>query len=138
MKKDTFHYRFNNGETHFMTAVEAHRYATRKFLKIVSGPGFQDGRRKERFTGWGYHDSLQRTFKGPNDYRTYLRANGLVECGDLSAPQFTEPDPPVWDDEMLKKASDLGIQIGSVLAEALKSGEVLFPEQAHIVHGEGN
>ena len=126
--KALFDYKFNNGEKHTMTPPEAHKYAERKNLKIISGPGYVEGQRKETYRGWGYHDTLQKTFKGPRDYRDYLRANGLIECGDLSSPQFTKPKPTYWTDETIKLAIGHGIEIGSVLAEALKKGELDFPE----------
>jgi len=111
-----------------MTPIDAHRYATRKNIKILSGPGYIEGRRKEPYKGWGYHDTLKRVFKGPGDYRDFLRRNGLMECGDLSAPQYTAPRAPYWTDETIKMAIDHGIEIGSVLAEALKSGKLDFPD----------
>lgn len=131
MIKDAYYaYRFSNGESHQMKPIEAHKYALRKMINIVSGPNYAEGKRQKSFDGFGWHSGLQRNFKGPRDYRDYLKANGIEEWGDCDPPKFTEESPPYWNDETLKKASSCGMEIGSVLAEALKSGKLKFPEDA--------
>lgn len=131
MSRDKKHYDyvFENGETHLMTPPEAYKYAYHKKCKIISGPGYENGKKPKAFTGWGWHDSLRRTFKGPNDYRSYLRAHGIEEWGDVhDAPRGGEYKPPLWDDELLRKAAQLDIYIPGRLAEALKNGEATWPE----------
>lgn len=112
-----------------MTPVEAIRYADKHKVDILSGPNFQNGKRQKGFDGFGWHDTLQMSFKGPRHYREHLKANGIEEWGNCDPPKYSEESPPVWDHEMIKKAIDHGIEIGSVLAEALLSGELDFPDQ---------
>lgn len=123
-----YKYTFNNGESHHMTPIEAHKYAHKKILKILKGPNYEAGRKRKTFDGWGWHDSLQMSFRGPKHYRAYLSAHGLEEWGDSEAPQYNEYEKPIWDDDMIRKAVGHGIEIGSVMAKALKSGEIGFPE----------
>lgn len=132
MDRNSTHYAyvFSSGERITMTPIEAHRYAHKHKIDIWQGPNYDDGRQKKRFDGFGWHDSLKRSFKGPNDYRTYLKANGLIEVGNEKCPILEEYEPPVWTEELIRKAVSVhGIEIGSVLAEALLSGELDWPEE---------
>lgn len=113
-----------------MTPVEAHRYAHKKKINILHGPNYRGGKQERTFKGWGWHDGLLRSFKGPHDYRTYLKANNMIEAGNEGPLIEKEYEPPVWNEEMLRKAAGYGIEIGSVLAEALLSGELDWPEEA--------
>lgn len=113
-----------------MTPIEAHRYAHRHKIDVVSGPNYVEGRKQRSFDGWGWHNSLNRFFKGPNDYRTFLRANGMEEWGDADCPQYKEVRPPIWTDETLRMCASHGLEIGSVMGEALKKGLIDWPEEA--------
>ncbi len=127
--KKHYLYKFDNGEAHHMTPPEAFRYSYTKKIKIIQGPNYQNGKQIKRFDGFGYHDGLQRSFKGPKDYRDYLKANGIEEWGSENPPVYSENNPPVWTEELIRKAiNEHKIEIGSILAEALLSGEVQFPE----------
>lgn len=129
-EKNYYQYVFSNNETHMMTPVEAHRYAFKKVIDIVSGPGYKSGRQEKSFDGWGWHDSLKMNFRGPSHYREYLKQNGLIEVGNERSPLYKEYEPPVWNEELIRKAINVhGINIGSVLAEALLSGEVAWPDE---------
>jgi hypothetical protein len=98
-------------------------------IDILEGPNYQSGKPQRSFDGWGYHDSLKMVFKGPAHYREYLRANNLIEAGNEKAPLYKEYEPPIWNEELIRKAINVhGIEIGSVLAEALLSGETEWPE----------
>lgn len=126
--KNPYRYRFSNGESHVMTPIEAHKYSDKHKIDILEGPGYIQGRR-ERFTGWGWHDSLQRSFKGPKDYRDYLKAHDMVEAGINDCPTEDTFEPPVWTEELVRKAINVhGLEIGGVMAAALLSGELDFPE----------
>ena len=127
--KKTYLYFFENGERHHMTPVDAHKYSDRKKIKILKGPNYESGRKRKTFDGWGWHDSLQMSFRGPKHYREYLAQNGLQEWGDSEAPQYNEYSKPVWDEQLIRKAvNDYGLEIGSELAKGLLSGEIDFPE----------
>lgn len=128
--KNLYRYVFSNGESYTMTPVEAHKYKYKKMIDIVSGPNYQSGKQQRTFDGWGYHDSLKRVFKGPNDYRSYLRENNLIEVGNEGPVIQKDYDPPIWNEDLLRKAASYGIEIGSVMAEALLSGELDYPEGA--------
>ncbi len=131
--KSNYKYRFSNGESHTMTPVEAHGYAHKHKIDIWEGPAYQNGRR-ERFTGWGWHAALQRSFKGPNDYKTYLRENNLTEAGNERAPLWQEPEKPIWTEELLRKAvREYGLDISDSLGDALLRGELDYPEDAHVI-----
>lgn len=129
-QKETYYrYVFDNKFAATMTPVEAHKYAYHHKCKILEGVGYQGGRRKKKFDGWGWHDGLLRTFRGPKDYRDFLRANNMYEAGGSEGPLQEENfDKPLWDEALIKKATDMGIEIGSVLAEALLKGELDFPD----------
>jgi hypothetical protein len=79
--KNHYNYLFSNGERHTMTPIEAHRYKERLKVDILHGPGWSQARREKSFDGYGWHDSLRMSFRGPRHYREYLKANGLVEAG---------------------------------------------------------
>jgi hypothetical protein len=125
-----YNYIFSNSETHTMTPLEAHKYAHRKNLRVVGGPGYKEGKKERSFAGWGWHDTLKMSFRGPNHYREYLKEHNMVEWGSSDCPQYKEVTPPVWNDETLRMAAQQGIEIGSVLADALKSGAIQWPDQA--------
>ena len=129
--KSFYRYNFSNGDSGTMTPVEAHQYAHKHKVNISEGPNYCDQKPMERFTGWGYHAGLRKTFKGPNHYRSYLRENNLIEAGNEKAPLWEDPkQPPVWNEKLIRKAiNDYGIEIGGVMAAALMSGELDYPEQ---------
>ena len=113
-----------------MTPVEAHQYKERLKIDILHGPGWEKARRQKSFDGFGYHDGLRVTFRGPAHYRQYLKENNLVEAGLGDRPKEQEYTPPRWDEDLIRLAIREGVEIGSVLAEALMSGELDFPEDA--------
>lgn len=120
-------YKFENGESYQMTPIDAHKYAHKKKIKIIEGVNYSGGRQKKSFDGWGYHESLKKVFRGPKDYKAYLKKNGIEEWGNENPPKYTEESPPVWDDAMLKRCWELGIEVSSREADALKKGLVKFP-----------
>lgn len=127
--KKEYIYVFSNGFSRQMTPVEAHNYAYKHKVDIKSGPNYVEGKRQKSFDGFGWHDSLQMSFRGPRHYREYLRANNIEEAGLNDCPKYTEETPPLWTEELIRKAVNVhGIEIGSVMAEALLSGELAFPE----------
>ena len=127
--KQFYKYRFSNGETITMTPIEAHKYKHKLMIDILEGPNYVQGERGKKFDGFGWHDGLLRSFKGPKDYRDYLKANNMHEAGLNDCPQNREFEPPVWTEELISKAINYHkIEIGSVLAEALLKGEIDWPE----------
>lgn len=128
--KNHYQYVFSNGVKQTMTPVEAHQYKERLKVDILHGPGWVKAQREKSFDGYGFHSGLLRSFKGPNDYRTYLKANNLVEAGLGDRPKEHEYKTPKWDEDLIRLAIREGVEIGSVLAEALLSGELDFPEDA--------
>ena len=127
--KKYYEFIFSNGERHTMTPLEGNRYAHKHKLDIFQGPNYVEGRKEKAWDGWGWHSSLQMSFKGPKHYRDYLRANNMEEWGNEDSPQHKEFRKPVWDEALIRKAiNEHGIPIGSVLAEALISGEIDYPE----------
>ena len=125
-----YDYVFSNGERHRMTPPEAHRYANRKSLRILQGPNYDGGKKKEDFSGWGWHPTLQMHFRGPRHFAEYLKENNLVIAGQLEPPKYKEYTPPIWTEDLIRRAINVhGIQIGSVMAEALLSGKLEFPEE---------
>jgi hypothetical protein len=125
-----YNYRFDNGETHQMTPIEAHRYVERKKIKISYGPGYEKGKREKSFDGWGWHDGLLRSFKGPKDYRDYLKANGMVEAAIGDKPTEWKSKKPLWDEDLIRKATGLGLLSATdgKLTEALLNGELDYPD----------
>ena len=126
--KNHYKYVFENGEIHHMTPVDAHRYSHRKKIRILKGPNYNGGKQVKTFDGFGWHDGLNMAFRGPKHYRSYLKEHGLEEWGNEKPPVYSEESPPIWDDVLIKKVVDSGIEVGSVLAKALKEGTVNFPE----------
>lgn len=127
--KTHYNYIFSNGERHTMTPVEAHKYSNRLKIDILQGPGYVQGRREKSFDGFGWHDGLRRSFKGPRDYRDYLKAHGLVEASLNDKPVEKEFDKPIWTEELIRKSvRDYGLEIGSVMAQALLNGELDWPD----------
>ena len=127
-EKKFYKYFFSNGEIITMTPIDALRYSQKKMINILKGPNYSGGRQIKKFDGFGYHDTLKMSFKGPKHYREYLRENKIEEWGNCNPPVYTEESPPLWTEAMIKKAVEAGINIGSVLADALIKGEVSFPE----------
>lgn len=128
--KQYYNYTFSNGERHTMNPVEAHRYKERLKIDIFEGPGYQAQKRQKAFDGFGWHDSLRVNFRGPAHYRTYLKENNLHEAGLGDRPTEHEYKPPRWDEDLIRQMVQNGMEIGSVLAEALLSGELDYPEDA--------
>jgi hypothetical protein len=126
--KKFYKYIFSDGTNTEMTPIDALRYSERTGAKILKGPNYHKGRQIKKFDGFGWHDTLKMSFKGPKHYREYLKANNIEEWGDSCPPIYSEKSPPIWTDEMIKRAVDAGIEVGSVLAAALKRGELDFPE----------
>jgi hypothetical protein len=117
-----------------MTAIEAHKYAHKHKIDIFHGPNYIEGKKEKSFDGFGYHNGLMRTFKGPKDYRDYLKANGMVEAGLNDKPVEEEFKKPLWDEELIRKAINVHkLNIGSVMAEALLSGEIDYPEDGELI-----
>lgn len=125
-----YSYAFSNGEKHTMRPLEAHQYANRKGIDILCGPGWVKGKREKSFSGYGFHDGLRMSFRGPAHYRQYLKENNLHEAGLGDRPNEQEYKPPRWDEDLIRLAIREGVEIGSVLAEALLKGELDFPEDA--------
>jgi hypothetical protein len=112
-----------------MTPVEAHKYKERLKIDIWEGPGYHEGRREKSFDGFGWHDGLLRSFKGPKDYRDYLKENNLVEAGLNDRPVHKDFTPPTWTEELIWKAINVHkIEIGGLMAEALLKGEMKWPD----------
>jgi hypothetical protein len=129
IKNKYYRYTFSNGEVHQMTAVEAYRYCFKKKIDIVDGPGYKPGRIKKTFDGYGLHSSLGVVFRGPSHYRQYLKEHNIEELAESDYPQYKEKEKPVWTEELIRKAiNEYNIPIGSILAEALLSGEVDYPD----------
>lgn len=127
--KNYYRYTFSNGESQVMTPIEAHKYKERLKIDIWQGPGYRQGRREKSFDGFGWHDSLQMSFKGPRHYREYLKEHGMVEASVNDKPTEGKFEKPLWDEELIRKCiNEYKIDIGSVLAEALLSGELDYPE----------
>ena len=127
--KNHYNYIFSNGERQTMTPVEAHKYADRHKVDIWEGPGYQASERTKSFDGFGWHDGLLRSFKGPRDYRNYLKENNLHEAGLNDCPIDKEFTPPTWTEELIRKAINVhGLEIGGVMAQALLNGEIKWPE----------
>lgn len=130
--KQYYQYVFSNKFIQTMTPTEAHKYANQHKVDILRGPGYTEGKREKSFDGWGWHDSLRMNFKGPGHYRQYLRENGLVEAGIGDKPSEHKYEPPVWTEDLIRRAVNVhGIEIGSVMAEALMSGELDFPDTGY-------
>lgn len=116
--------------TETMSPIEAHKFAHKHKLTILRGPNYIKGKKEKEFDGWGWHSSLQRSFKGPADYRQYLKANNMHEVDIGDRPCEGKYEPPVWNEDLIRKAiNEYKIPIGSVMAEALLSGELDFPEE---------
>ena len=127
--KRNYKYRFSNGEVITMNPIEAHKYAHKHMIDIWEGPNYIAGRKAKTFDGFGWHDGLLRSFKGPKDYRDYLKANNLVEAGLNDCPVDKDFKPPVWSEELIRKAINVhGLEIGSVMAEALLDGSLKWPD----------
>jgi hypothetical protein len=128
--KAYYPYVFSNFEQHTMTPLEAHQYSRRKMIDILQGPGYEKGKREKSFDGFGWHDSLRMSFKGPGHYRSYLKENNLVEAGIGDRPSEYVYEPPIWDEDLIRKAINVhGVDIGGVLAEALLKGELDWPDE---------
>jgi len=128
--KNYYNYHFSNGERHTMTPIEAHKYANKLKIDIWEGPGFIKGKKEKGFDGFGWHDSLRMSFRGPRHYREYLKEHNMHEASINDCPMVEEYDPPVWTEELLRKAiNHHGVSIGGVLAEALLKGEIDWPEE---------
>ena len=128
--KNYYSYVFSNGVRQTMTPVEAHQYKERLKIDILQGPGWEKARRQKSFDGFGFHDGLRMTFKGPAHYRQYLKENNLHEAGLGDRPTEHEYKPPRWDEDLIRQMVQNGMEIGSVLAEALLNGELDYPEDA--------
>jgi hypothetical protein len=126
--KALYNYVFSNGESITMSPIEAHKYAHRKMIDIFQGPGYVKAKREKAFDGFGFHDSLQMNFKGPAHYRQYLKENNMHEASVNDKPMEEKYTKPIWDEDLIRKANSYGLDIGSVLAEALLSGELDYPE----------
>lgn len=112
-----------------MTPLEGNRYAHRHKIDIIQGPNYVEGKKQKSFDGFGWHDGLQMSFKGPKHYRDFLKANRMEEWGNEDCPQHKPFKKPVWDEELISKCINVhGLEIGSVLAEALLNGEIDYPE----------
>lgn len=128
-KERYYNYRFSNGEAHTMTPIEAHKYKEKLKIDILHGPGYREAKREKSFDGFGWHDGLQMSFKGPRHYREYLKANGMVEASIGDKPVEQVINRPIWDESLIRKCvNEYKIDIGSVLAEALLSGKLDYPE----------
>lgn len=129
IKKRVYKYVFENGEVNHMTPVEAMKYSYNHKTKILHGPNIENHKPVERYIGWGWCHELGMNFKGPAEYKAYLKANKIEIWDQENPPQFTEESPPVWTEELIRKTvQEHKVEIGSVLAEALLSGELDFPQ----------
>lgn len=128
--KNYYNYIFSNNERHTMTPLEAHNYARKLMIDIWQGPGYVKAQRVKEFDGFGWHDSLRMNFRGPAHYRQYLKENNMHEVDIGDRPCEGKYEPPVWNEDLIRKAiNEYKIPIGSVMAEALLSGELDFPEE---------
>jgi hypothetical protein len=125
-----YNYKFSNGEAHTMTPIEAHKYAHKHKIDIKHGPNYIEGKKEKSFDGFGWHDSLMMNFRGPAHYREYLKEHNMVEASVNDCPMESKYVKPVWDEDLIRKANSYGMDIGSVLAEALLNGELDYPEDA--------
>lgn len=132
-KERYYSYKFSNGEQHYMTPIEAHKYAHKLKIDITHGPNYIKGEKQKSFDGFGWHDSLQMSFKGPRHYREYLKEHGMVEAGINDRPVEQVANKPIWDEGLIRKCiNQYGIDIPGRLAEALLSGELDYPEDGMI------
>jgi hypothetical protein len=78
------------------------------------------------FDGWGWHDGLSMTFKGPNHYRAYLREQGLIEVGNDPFPkqESTLAEKEFFTDDMLRATAQITGGLDGQLVNALKDGDV--------------
>lgn len=129
-RNKTSHYKyvFSNGVTQVMTPIEAHQYANRLKIDIFHGPNYVAAKREKSFDGYGWHDSLMMNFRGPAHYRQYLKENNMHEASVNDRPMEEKYNKPLWDEDLIRKANGHGMDIGSVLAEALLSGDLDYPE----------
>lgn len=124
-----YNYTFSNGARHLMTPIEAHKYAHRLKLRFTGGPGYQQEKKEKEFDGFGWHSGLQMSFRGPAHYRSYLKEHGLVEASFNDKPMDRPFNKPIWNEELIQKCvRDYGIEIGSVMTEALLNGELDWPD----------
>lgn len=127
--KMNFNYRFSNGEQNVMTPIDAHKYAYKHKVDILEGPGFIPGQKAKSFDGFGWHDGLNMSFKGPAHYRSYLREHNMVEASINDKPMEEKYEKPIWDEELIRKANrEWGMEIGDNLAMALMNGELDYPD----------
>jgi len=129
--KEFYRYQFSNGESHVMTPTEAHKYTHKHKIDIWEGPGYIERKKEKSFDGFGWHDSLLMSFRGPAHYRAYLKEHNMVEVDANDCPVEQKYNKPIWDEELIRKCiNQYGIQIDSILAEALMRGELDYPDQA--------
>lgn len=127
--KNYYNYEFSNGERHTMTPIDAHKYANKHKIDIFNGPGYIKAKKEKDWDGFGFHSGLQMSFKGPRHYREYLKEHGMVEASVNDKPTEGKYQKPIWDEALIRRCiNEYKIDIGSVLAEALLSGELDYPE----------
>ena len=127
--KNHYRYVFSNGYSTVMTPIDAHKYKEKHKVDIFDGPGYIQAKKEKGFDGFGWHSGLQMSFKGPAHYRQYLKENNLHEAGLNDCPVDKDFTPPIWNEELIRKAINVhGLEIGSVMAEALLKGEMKWPD----------
>jgi len=86
-------------------------------------------KQRKEFDGFGWHDGLNMSFKGPKDYKAYLKRENLIEAGNEAPPQYKDPEVNLIDDQLLADAAKAGIKVSGQEAEALKSGKYQKSEE---------
>lgn len=86
--------------------------------------------RNKRYYNYVFSNGERYTMSPIEAHREYLKEHNMHEASINDCPMVEEYDPPVWTEELLRKAiNHHGVSIGGVLAEALLKGEIDWPEE---------